>query len=264
MKAAKLFLNMANGAINLGLTLVMLLVMLYSGYALWDNNRVYAEAVNVQAEMLALKPILETDEEDASPGFTELLSINSDVCAWIEVNNTKIDFPVLQGESNLSYINRDIYGNFALAGSIFLDSRNHRDFSDPFSLLYGHHMAKSNMFGDLDLFLDKDFYEQNRSGTLLLPDGACKLEIFSVMQIPASEKAIFDPQEYTGESIGSLLDFAEKNSMYYDSDVISKMVNSKDLIQIMGLSTCSSEFTDARTVVLAVMQPISAIKEDNL
>ena len=259
MKAAKLFLNMTNGAINLGLTLVMLLVMLYSGYALWDNNRVYAEAVNVQAEMLALKPTPEDGEESTQPGFTQLLSLNSDVCAWIEINNTKIDFPVLQGETNLSYINRDIYGNFALAGSIFLDSRNQRDFSDPFSLLYGHHMAKSNMFGDLDLFLERDFFEQNRSGTLLLPDGACKLEIFAVMQIPASEKAIFDPQEYTEESIGSLLDYAEKNSIFFDSALISKTVYSEPGMHFLGLSTCSSEFTDARTIVLAVMQPIPAI-----
>ena len=250
---------MANSILNAGLILLMLLVMLYSSYALWANNRVYAEAVNIQSEMLALKPIPEVGDENALPSFHELLSINSDVCAWIEINNTKIDFPVLQGETNLSYINRNIYGDFALTGSIFLDARNMWDFSDPFSLLYGHHMDKGNMFGDLDLFLNKDFFEQNRAGTLLLPKGVLKLEIFAIMQVAASEDKIFEPQEYSEESIGSLLDFAGKNSIYFDSTVISKAADQNNDFHILGLSTCSAEFTDARTVVLAVMQPIPAI-----
>lgn len=261
MKTSKLILNMANGVINTGMKLVMLAVMLYSGFALWDNNRVYAETANVQAEMLALKPPSETEagEEQGLPDFAELMSVNSDVCAWLEIDNTKIDYPILQGTSNLSYINLDIYGNFALAGSIFLDSRNHRDFSDAFSLIYGHHMAQSKMFGDLDLFLDEAFFNKNRSGTLLMPEGISKLEIFAVMQVSASEKAIFDPQTYTQENICSLLDWSERNSIYFDSAVISNPADLRESMHIIGLSTCSNEFTDARTVVLAVLKPIPSI-----
>ena len=56
---------------------------------------------------------------DESPSLQELQKINPDVCAWLTVDGTKIDYPVVQGETNLEYINQDIYGEFALSGSIF-------------------------------------------------------------------------------------------------------------------------------------------------
>ena len=72
------------------------------------------------------------DQDKAS--FEELLAINPDVCAWVSLDNTKVDYPVLQGANNMIYLNQDVYGDFALAGSIFLDSRNDRTFSDRYSL----------------------------------------------------------------------------------------------------------------------------------
>ena len=68
-----------------------------------------------------------------------------------------VRYPVLQGEDNLTYINKDVYGNFALAGSIFLDSNCDRSFQKKYSLLYGHHMAEHKMFGDLDLYEKQKF-----------------------------------------------------------------------------------------------------------
>ena len=99
----------------------------YAAYALWDNSRIYAAAKDVQADMLKLKPQTQDVENGAS--FEELLAVNPDVCAWVSLDNTKVDYPVLQGDTNLAYINKDVYGNFALAGSIFLDSRNDRTLS---------------------------------------------------------------------------------------------------------------------------------------
>ena len=112
----------------------------YSAYALWDNNQVYAAVDNVQGELLQFKPAAD-GENGAS--FEELLAINSDVKAWLTLDNTAIDYPVVQGENNFSYINTDVYGDFALAGSIFLDSDCDGSFNDPYSLLYGHHMENS-------------------------------------------------------------------------------------------------------------------------
>ena len=43
------------------------------------------------------KPAGKTDE---SPSLQELQKINPDVCAWLTVDGTKIDYPVVQGETN--------------------------------------------------------------------------------------------------------------------------------------------------------------------
>lgn len=254
--AARLFLRLCNTIVNLILIVTLTVSGAYAVYALWDNNQVLTAAEDVQADMIKLKPAIEPEAEDNSASFEELLALNPDVVGWVSIDNTRIDFPVLQGTSNLTYINTDVYGNFALAGSIFLDSRNHRDFSDSYSLLYGHHMANGNMFGDLDLYKDEAFFRENRTGTLILPNKSYNLEIISCMLVGASDDYIFEPDS-TRYNIKSLLQYAEKKSLFINEDVLNKVKETEGQ-QILALSTCSSEFTDARTIVLTVMNPYTA------
>lgn len=243
-------LKAANALVNLVVILSLSAAGIYAAYALWDNNRVYTAASDVQADMVKIKPAV---EEDGGASFEELLAINPDVCAWVMVDHTKIDFPVLQGGTNLTYINRDVYGNFALAGSIFLDTRNARDFSDAYSLLYGHHMENSGMFGDLDLFKDPAFFAENKTGMLILPDRSYHFEIFACLLVDAGEDAIFDPELWQTD-IHGLLSFAEDSSLHLREETIEKLEQMEDP-KVLALSTCSTEFTDARTIILAVMEP---------
>lgn len=254
MDINKAILKAANTLVNTVVILALCLAGTYAGYALWDNNRVYVAAENVQADMIKLKPTIQPAEEgEEGPDFTDLLAVNSDVCAWVTLDNTGVDYPVLQGETNLTYINTDVYGNFALAGSIFLDSRNDKTFNEPYSLLYGHHMDNGRMFGDLDLYKEEKFFQENRTGTLILPDRVYDLEIFSCLLVPASEDAIFNPMQYQ-DDIDELLDYAEQNSLFLHDDVLERIRQSEEEVKILALSTCSSEFTDARTIILTVMK----------
>ena len=170
-----------------------------------------------------------------------------------------VRYPVLQGEDNLTYINKDVYGNFALAGSIFLDSNCDRSFQKKYSLLYGHHMAEHKMFGDLDLYEKQKFFDKNQTGTLVLPDRSYKLEIFACIKTSANEDNIFIPQKWQ-KSTDGLLKYAEKSAKYIHQDTMKKIGTSKDFSQILAMSTCSSDYTDARTVILAVMKPYSPEK----
>lgn len=253
---ARWILKAANSLLNFIVILALCVSGIYAGYALWDNNQVYAAAQNVQADMIKLKPKVAEAEEDAGASFEELLAINEDVCAWVSLDNTNIDFPILQGDTNLTYINRDVYGNFALAGSIYLDSRNEHEFHDIVNLLYGHHMDDGEMFGDLDKYKDEKFFHENKTGSLILPDRIYDLEIFACMLVGASEDVIFEPQEYKS-NIKTLLDFTEQNAMYYNKDMIAELRETNGEQQILIFSTCSTEFTDARTIVLTIMKPHS-------
>lgn len=249
---AKRILNFLNFFVDLTVFLALLTAGVYSAYALWDNSRIYAAAENVRADMLAFKPEVSplTDNRSA---FEELREINPDVCAWLSLNNTNIDYPVLQGKDNLSYINTDVYGNFALAGSIFLDSRCNNSFTDRYCLLYGHHMENSRMFGDLDLYKDEQFFNENSEGLLILPWRCYSLEIFACLLVPASEESIFEPQLWRDNSRG-LIDYVLNAAVYLRPSVMDRLCSSEEKPQILGMSTCASEFTDARTVILAVME----------
>lgn len=134
MDVSRIFLKTANSLLSAVIVLFLVVAGAYSAYALWDNMQVYASVDDIQSQLLKYKP---TPGEDNGPTFEELRAINPDVCAWITLDGTKIDYPVLQGEDNLTYINKDVYGNFALAGSIFLDSNCDRSFQEKYSLLYG-------------------------------------------------------------------------------------------------------------------------------
>lgn len=253
MEASRIFLKKANSLVSAVVVLFLVIAGLYSGYALWDNAQVYAAVDDVMSELMELKPEV---DEDGGASFEELLAINPDVCAWLTLDGTEIDYPVVQGEDNLEYLNKDVYGEFALSGSIFLDSGCDRTFHDQYSLLYGHHMANSRMFGDLDLYEEEEFFNENTTGTLMLPDRSYELEIFACLRVSASEENIFTPERWKTDNSG-LLEYVKGNAMYVHEDTMEQIGASEDFSQILAMSTCSSEFTDARTVILAVMKPYS-------
>ena len=258
MQFHKTVLRAANFLFNTVVILMLMTTLSYSAYALWDDNRIYAEAGDVQADMLKIKPVLSEDAQEEGADFSQLLEINPDVCGWLTMDGTQIDYPIVQGENNFTYLNKDVYGEFALAGSIYLDSRNNRAFTDPFSLLYGHHMADHKMFGDLDLYKDAEFFAENTTGTLILPDQTYKLEVFSCLLVGADEDKIFEPIMWKDYNISRFLKWTREISLHIDEDIMTELEQTKEPIQILCLSTCSYEFTDARTIVLTVMRPYAS------
>ncbi len=258
MEFHRTVLRAANSLFNVVVILLLLAAGSYSAFALWDNQRIYAAAGDVQADMMKLKPEVITTEEDSGADFSELLAVNPDVCGWITLDNTNVDYPVLQGETNFTYINTDVYGNFALAGSIFLDTRCSKEFTDPYSLIYGHHMADSKMFGDLDLYKDETFFQENTTGSLVLPGKAYQLEIIACLLVPASEDHIFEPTTWQDSNISRLLEFVENNALNLHDEIMRELKAAEDPFKILALSTCSYEYTDARTIVLTWMKPFSS------
>ena len=252
--AAGTLLRILNSILTILIMFGVCVAGAYSAYALWDNQQVYAAAGDVQSELLKLKPKAAADgEADTGPSFEELKAINPDVSAWLTMDGTAIDHPILQGETNLSYINTDAFGNFALAGSLFLDARNAPDFSDTYSLIYGHHMADHKMFGDLDLYEGEAFFGKNRTGTLIIPGEIRKLEVIAFLKVPSSENMIFEIGQ-PNRNISAFLDFTERSALHLNADVLEK-ARQEGQPRILTLSTCSSEYTDARTILVTLMEP---------
>ena len=254
MNFSERFLKVSNALITLVVTLAFLLAGTYAAFALWDNNTVYAAAENVQAEMLQLKPEIDL-QQGGGASFEDLLAINQDVRAWITLDHTSIDYPILQGATNLTYINTNVYGEFALAGSIFMDTRSDGSFKDHYSLLYGHDMIEGRMFGDLSLYKDEKFFQEYSTGKLILPDRTYDLTVYAVLVLQSSDDAIFDPETHE-DGLSDFLKYVDKNALHQRSNLtesLRKTANSQ--LQILSLTTCSAEFTDARTIVLAIMEP---------
>ena len=229
----KRIVNISNSILDVLSFFIFLSFFLIGLYAMYDSYKVYENAND--KSLLKYKP--GSSQEETSEKMPEI----TDMIAWITMEGTPIDYPVMQGADNSEYLNKDPYGNYSLSGSIFLDSRNDKDFTDSYSLLYGHHMDHDYMFGALDLYLDEDFFNKNKSGVLTVGDTIYNLKTFSVVETTATNQEIFAPTENDGT-----IDFIKKNSLYLDE---LPDANTK----ILGLSTCKFPGTTYRTIVFCTM-----------
>lgn len=257
---ARRLLALLDGLLNLVTMLVIVVVGAYAGYALWDNEQIYTAAENVQEDMLLYK---NSAEDDIMAMFEELRGINPDVQAWLELDNTKIDYPMLYGATNSYYLGRNVYKAFSIAGSIFIDTRCNKELRSCYSLIHGHHMTGGMMFGDLDLYKDETFFWENRIGTVLLPDRKYELRTLAVLITHAVHEVIFEPQKWADDIEEPLL-YAKEVSLYKDDEMIERLLLENEEAkkgngrkpQLMVMATCSSESDAARTVLLCEMIPV--------
>jgi len=113
------------------------------------------------------------------------------------------------------------------------------------------------MFGDLDLYKDAKFFEENAAGTLMTPGEVHPLLILACVVTETSDDAVFEPDEWS-EDAQALLDGCLERALYVRPEaleLIEVMCEAEMEIQILALSTCSSEYTNARTILLTVMDP---------
>ncbi len=210
------------------------LLMLGTGvYGIYDSMLVYRQADD--KSILQYKP----DPEGASAEQ----ELEGNVVGWLTLDGTGIDLPIMQGADNFEYLNKNPYGEYSLAGSIFLDARNSSDFSDVYSLVYGHHMENGLMFGNLALYEEEEFFRENRTGTLIVEDREIPLLVTAVLKIPATDEVIFSPAEQTAT------DVLRKIQEYA---LLDRMEENRDPEQLIAFSTCRGQEGIERTVVIAV------------
>lgn len=242
-----ILLKLLNRLLDVAVLLTLLVTALYCVYCIWDNNTIYDAPLKLQQELRKQRP------KEESPSFEELQRLNPDVAAWLTLEGTGIDDPIVQGEDNLEYLNKNVYGEYALAGSIFLDSRCDRTFRGAYQLVYGHHMEKHRMFGDLDRYLEEDFVEEHTTGTLMVPGKTYPLMFLAVMKVDAADSCIFEPQD-CGPDSDVFQQAVLTKGQYVRKELLEKLSEETDSWAVLALSTCSSEKEEERIVVLMVYE----------
>ena len=231
--------RMANSILGLIVLSVILLLAAFGCYALWDSNQIH------QAADAARYEIYKPCAEDGEKSFGELQALNPEVCSWLTVYGTNIDYPVTQGGDNMKYVNTGAEGSYSLSGSIFLDCENSRDFSDFNSILFGHHMEKQTMFGEIGLFSDKGYFDARPYGNLYYAGRDHGLEFFAFVHADAYDSSVFAAGVTGSEQQQAYLDgLLEKAAFTRD---IGVTVNDR----IVLLSTCSSDSTNGRDILIA-------------
>ena len=120
------------------------------------------------------------EKEQSIAKLDPVIAANEDTVGWIKVEDTVIDYVVVQGEDNDEYLHKGFYGEYNSAGTIFLDYRNEIGGKRQNYVVYGHRMKDDSMFGELGEYLDYGFYQQHPTFTFITADAEYDCEIFAI------------------------------------------------------------------------------------
>ncbi|MFJ6210723.1 class B sortase [Lysinibacillus sp. NPDC092081] len=154
------------------LTLIYLAIFLYAGFALakylytyYETSKSLEEAQTIYQSTLAS---LEDEAEEISstpfairPQFNDLLTVNNNIVGWISADGTKLNNPILQAENNDFYLDHNFKDRESRAGSVFMDYRNDVQDINRNTILYGHAMKNSTMFGSLKNYLNQQYADEH-------------------------------------------------------------------------------------------------------
>lgn len=173
--------------LNLVIYIMLLSILLYSGIKIY---KWYKDNTNNNEITEKIKETVKIEDKDENKkeytiDFSKLKEQNSDTVAWIKVNNTNIEYPVVKAQNNDFYLKHSFDKSNNSAGWIFADYRNKFDGTDKNIIIYGHNMKDNSMFGSLKSVISEDWYnnEDNKYITLITENEIQIYEVFSVYQI---------------------------------------------------------------------------------
>lgn len=227
---------------------ICLAVFCYSAYNLIDIYLNYKKIDDTYEQISTeYTEVVENDEmKYLDIDWEALKARNPDVKAWIQIPDTHVNYPVLQGETNDTYIHSDIDKKELKAGSIFVASENQKPFEDINTVIYGHNMKNGSMFHDIKSYTEQEFANEHPYIYIYLPDGTVsRYQVFAAHIISAKSVLyncnITNVQEFYQTIM-------KTNNISVDFDQNSNQ-------PVITLSTCTSggSETNKRNVVHAIL-----------
>ncbi len=237
-----------------------LLAAMISGYFIVQQTREYKEGNTAYQSVRDLarhfgQPVLpQPDSREDTPfvseiDFESLLSVNGDTVAWLQAENTLIDYPVVQGQDNSHYLGHLFTGERNKLGTLFLDHRN-KLFQDPVSVIYGHNMRDKSMLTSIARYVDQEYYDQHPVMTLYLPGETYSVEIIAGITVSGSS----DILRFHFDDEADFLDYVQ--TLRKQSDFVSP-VEPGPSDRVLALVTCTYSFQNARYILFGKLEKIS-------
>ena len=245
--------------INIILVAIIIVCLSIIGYKYYNYNK----DDKLNSEIQDLQPVIneasdldnnssgENDGQDQSKegnyvnsaNEEELKSINSDYKMWIQIENTNINYPVVQGSDNDYYLKHNFRKESNISGTVFVESANDID-NDKNIILYGHNMRNGTMFNNITNYKEESFFNEDNKINIIMNNTLYEYEVFSVYVKNVSEVNLAIGFANEDEFINYAYNEAEES--LYKKDVDFSAGDN-----LITLVTCSYEFTDARTIVVA-------------
>ena len=252
------FANETNNTILRTCGLIIFAIVIFSFiYVFYDNYKSMMKVSKIQNEVV--KYINATDTKDIETNnnsnslpiknnyIYSLKEINSDVVAWLKVNNTNIDYPIVQTLDNEYYLKYNLYREKDSNGWLFMDYDNNTTKIDDNIIIYGHNRYLNGvMFGTLNKTLYKNWYT-NKENQIIKFDtlyGSYQYKVFSIYIIPTTSDYLETNFDNSKDKINFL-------NMLKDRSIYDFNITLNENSKIITLSTCQSDTT--RLVLHAVL-----------
>ena len=188
------------------------------------------------------------NKENNTINVYKLYEQNHDFIGWLKINDTNINYPVMQTEKKRQdyYLHRNFYKEYSQLGTPYIAEACNVQTSDNL-IIYGHHITKDKMFGELEKYKNQNFYENHKTINFNTVYGNADYEII----------AVFKTVAYTGFKY---YNFINANSRDEFDTFISKckelsFYDTKKTAQygdkLLTLSTCEYSRKNGRLVVIA-------------
>ncbi len=230
-------LNKILRIINILEVIVLILLLSFSTTKIVTWNKENIETKTLITELNTIK-----DTQNDTLNINELKSKNKDTIGWIKVNNTNIDYPLVQSKDNNYYLTHNYNKKKTSAGWIFLDKRNNKDLSNKNNIIYGHSRKDKSMFGTLKYTLNKNWYKNKDNLIIKITTETKKYnyEVFSIYTIE-KENYYLQTDFTTKKEYKTFLNILRERSIYdFKTDI-------ENTTSILTLSTC---YKDNQRVVV--------------
>ena len=209
------------------------------------QNKVFEELESIITEEQKEK---DEEKKDESINLKELYELNNDFIGWLKINDTNISYPVMQTDNNRKdyYLRKNFYKEYSQLGTPYMAEYCNVQTSDNV-IIYGHHITNYQMFGELEKYKNKEFYDNHKMINFNTIYGNADYEII----------AVFKTVAYTGFKYYEFINSNSQNEFdtfikkckelsFYETGKTAKYGD-----KLLTLSTCEYSAKNGRLVVVA-------------
>ncbi len=206
-----------------------------------------------QKEELVIHKTGEAETPDILPEYETLYRKNRKLIGWVKVEDTKIDYPVMQTSDNEYYLTHNFEQNYDKNGCIFMDKDCDAAGPSTNLIIYGHHMSSGAMFGELSNYKDEWFYlgHQTFQFDTIYEKGTYEVAYAFQAQVQAEDEIAFKYYQFIDAN--SEAEFDSNMQAMADMSLYDTGVTPEYGDKLVTLSTCDrTQGAEGRFVVVGV------------
>lgn len=235
--------------------LVMLIAgVVYLGYYFYGQYTANIEDEKYTEASTASQSQSQEQYAENPIDFDEWQKKNDEIYAWIKVDGTEVDYPIVQSGTDDDFYLRHSAADksWVASGAIFTQSHNTKTFNDSVTVIYGHNGYSESMFTSLHKFEKKDFFDEHPYFYIYMPQRKLTYQVVSAFKY--DDRHIMNSFDFQDSNV--LADFQKmiqdhSSSLKNVREDLDTEINSES--KLVVLSTCITGQKSSRYLVCGVL-----------